>query len=137
MDKNWKRVAKENYESLKNVSPDKASKDQYLLYASSVALLDHFGKKDEDSHTEVEHDPVPSSLIDERMQDKLKLFIEYMEQKGLEQTTGAKLHGEYACEALKKMLALDEEIAEMLYRAADKEEKEMIVAAQHRIGDMY
>lgn len=54
MDKKWKKVAKENYESLKEINPDKATKDQYLLYAASVAMLDHFECKDETINSTLE-----------------------------------------------------------------------------------
>lgn len=42
MDKNWKKVAKENYKALEDIVPETATKDQYLLFAASVALIDHF-----------------------------------------------------------------------------------------------
>lgn len=55
MDKNWKKLAKENYKALEDVDPEAATKDQYLLFAASVALLDHFEYKDKDIHSEDEN----------------------------------------------------------------------------------
>lgn len=137
MDKKWKKVAKENYKALENIDPDKASKDQFLLYSASVALLDHFELKDTSINLALETSPqsanevaqvdyVLGSRIDEEMQISLQHFINYMGEKSKFQTTGAQLHDDYACEHLKKKLKTDEYVASMLYNSADAEEKALI-----------
>ena len=72
MDKKWKKVAKENYESLRDINPDKASKDQYLLYAASVALLDHFEHMGESTH------PTPETAAQGENEGAVGVLLDYM-----------------------------------------------------------
>jgi len=72
MDKKWKKVAKENYEALEDISPDKASKDQYLLYAASVALLDHFDRQGELTH------PTPETAAQGKNEGVAGILLDYM-----------------------------------------------------------
>jgi len=72
MDKKWKKVAKENYESLRDINPDKASKDQYLLYAASVALLDHFEHMGESTH------PTPETAAQGENEGAGGVLLDYM-----------------------------------------------------------
>lgn len=82
-------------------------------------------------------DFVPHSRIDELKQESLMQFVEYINQKGLKQSTGAATHGEYAESALKKMLGIDEQIAELLYRSADNREQKLIKESYERTAKSF
>jgi len=98
----------------------------------SSALTDNAVKYEPQDTKDIDHrleivDFIPHSRIDNLKQESLIQFIEYMKQKGLEQTSDApEYHGELAESAIKKMLKIDEQIAEMLYKSADKQEKDLI-----------
>jgi len=72
MDKKWKKIAKENYKALEGVNPDKATKDQYLLYAACVALLDHFEYEDESTH------PTPETAAQGENEGAGGILLDYM-----------------------------------------------------------
>jgi len=98
----------------------------------SSALMNNAVKYEPQDTKDIDHrleivDFIPHSRIDNLKQESLIQFIEYMKQKGLEQTSDApEYHGELAESAIKKMLKIDEQIAEMLYKSADKQEKDLI-----------
>lgn len=43
----WQEVAAENYDHLKDIPPEKATRDQFTLYAACVALQGHKEPQDE------------------------------------------------------------------------------------------
>lgn len=131
-------------EEIPLIIAEEPTKDKAVLLASLFTLESYFNRHISRPEPIVESvyeeptpvDYVPNSRIDELMQDKLQYFIEYMKQKGLEQTTNSPTHGDYAETALKKMLDLDYEIAQMLLRTADHEEQEYIRQAYERISKL-
>jgi len=115
MDKKWKKVAKENLESLKNVDPDKASKDQYLLYAASIAMLDHAEQQNES----VQFKP-------ENADDKTA-YNEYMDNKRMYRDSKDDTTKQYMISALDRYMdRLSGELEELIRDADCHEERKMI-----------
>lgn len=151
----WQKNAKDTHRDLKGIDPEKATKEQFLLYGASLAILDHAAPDMPATATESAAgtvtppapkiapqeppeppqaiDYVPHSLIDEHLQEMLLHFTSYMQNKSLEQLHNSRTHGEYACNELRKMLASQEAIAVDLFRAADEEEREYIQQSYEKI----
>lgn len=152
--KKWQKNARDTYKDLKDVDPDRATRQQFLLYASCVALMGYDESREEtiqpDPETAAQGNPVlshgnevsshpidyvPSSRIDELKQESLQHFTFYMQNKSLEQLHHSEHHGAIATDYLRKMLKVDEEIALDLYRAADEEERELIKESYLRVSE--
>jgi len=115
MDKKWKKVAKENLESLKNVDPDKASKDQYLLYAASIAMLDHAEQQNESVQFKLENT------------DDKTAYNEYMDSKRVYRDTKDDAAKQCMVSTLDRyMNGLSSEIEELIRDADCHEERKMI-----------
>lgn len=132
----WKIQAQE---TMDNLITGEFTRENAILMATSLNILSYEklltiydivtkidNKPTENTTINECVDYIPSSQIDEIMQEKLKYFVNYMQEKGLEQTTGATLHKEYAIKELKDMLKCDENIANMLYTSANNDEKVLI-----------
>lgn len=74
-------------------------------------------------------DYVQGSRIDEEMQMALNEFVAYSKEKALELSNGVELHAAYAQKALERMLGHLSEFGHMLYRVADKDEKQAVKSA--------
>jgi len=115
MDKKWKKVAKENLESLKNVDPDKASKDQYLLYAASIAMLDHAEQQNKSVQFKSEND------------DDKTAYNEYMDNKRMYRDSKDDTTKQYMISALDRYMdRLSGELEELIRDADCHEERKMI-----------
>lgn len=118
MDNKWKKVAKENIESLKDINPDKASKDQYLLYAASMALLDH---------GEPQGQPI-------QFEPESALYDDYMIRKRAYRDTKADTDRDNMIVALSKYMdSLGNELEEMIRDADCHEERKIIKKCINKI----
>lgn len=118
MNDKWKKVAKENIESLKDINPDKANKDQYLLYAASVALLDH--EEPQGQYIQLESENV--------------LYDDYMSRKRTYRGTKADADKENMIVSLGKYMdGLSSELEEMIRDADCNEERKIIKKCINKI----
>jgi len=140
----WQKLKQDAAETFNDIDTENLTRNSFTILGACVAILEHEEDTSElyvSMNENTANDPtgpvlidyVPNSKIDELIQEKLKHFVEYSRQKGLAQTTGAALHGQYAGESLKKMLKFDEEIAKLMYNSADKKEQELIKESQKKI----
>lgn len=136
----WKIASQEKLNDLLGKKPNT---EEALLIASLITIINYNDsnilseeKSDLKSDESMEvQDYIPTSMIDDKKQESLNHFINYMTEKSKFQTTNIELHDEYAYEYLKKMLKLDEEIIIMIYNSSDKEEKKLINESINRIMD--
>lgn len=143
MNKKWIQSAEDTYNDLKNIDPTKASKEDFLLMGACVALLDHEEGEANTGHPEQQtaavdapspaEEPAPSH-IESLMLEMLDHFKSYMENKSMEQLRNSPHHGDYAEDDLRKLLKVEAEIAEALYRTADAEERKLIGECWGRIA---
>ena len=54
--KRWQKNAKDTYKDLKDIDPDKATKQQFILYAACIALQGHEDYQGEVTHSTPETD---------------------------------------------------------------------------------
>lgn len=111
------------------------SKESNALAINSPESAKYEPQDSEDVDLRLETiDFIPNSRIDNLKQESLIQFIEFMKHKGLEQTSGAaEYHRELAETAIAKMLEIDEQIAEMLYKSSDEREKKLIEESYVRL----
>lgn len=113
----WSKALQSDIEKLFDCEPN----ERNVIYANaSIGILDYI------NDTEQQKDCVSCSLIDEKKQESLDYFIDYMDEKSKFQTSKIQLHSEYAYKYLKQMLQVDSEIAVMLYNSGSKEERQLI-----------
>lgn len=79
----WQEVAAENYDHLKDIPPEKATRDQFTLYAACVALQGHKGLRGETIHSGPEtaaqgENEAAESILTEYMEDELQDAEKYL-----------------------------------------------------------
>ena len=62
--KRWQKNAKDTYKDLKDIDPDKATKQQFILYAACIALKGHDDYQGETTHPIPEHTAQGESKAD-------------------------------------------------------------------------
>lgn len=148
---NWEIQAQETVDELMNSGFTRenatllASSLNILSYDKILQIYDMISKMNEkficekckNKSDEECVDYVPNSIVDEKVQEYLDKFVDYMNQKSQFQTTNVELHNAYALEDLKKMLKVGEEIALLLYNNADYNEKESIKNSYQNIVDKF
>jgi len=70
--KRWQKNAKDTYKDLKDLDPDKATKQQFILYAACIALQGH-----EDYQGEVTH-PTPEAATQGENEGAGGILLDYM-----------------------------------------------------------
>lgn len=58
----WQEIARENYFDLKDIPPEKASRDQFVLYAACIALEGHMPPSKESVSPGIEAEPQNASV---------------------------------------------------------------------------
>lgn len=127
----WKSAAEYEINKMFDSEPNEKNA---IFFNALLGVIDYIDNSSQEHNNPIT-DRVQNSLIDERKQESLDYFIDYMGEKSLYQTTGISSHNEYAYESLKKMLAIDEDVANMLFMAADNEEKKLIKQSYKNILD--
>lgn len=70
MDKKWYKNAKDTLKDFKNLDPDKATKEQFIMYAACTALLDHDESPVEAMESPTTpHSKTPEDYADDELSD--------------------------------------------------------------------